>query len=128
MTAIGKTFAGARLRRLREERGLSQSHLARLLSISPSYLNQIEHDTRPLTVPVLMRITEVFGVDPTVFAPRDTPRLVAGLREALSGRVGVADLTELATRLPEVAESVIDLHRRYRQIDESRGAAARTTG
>ncbi|WP_232290148.1 MULTISPECIES: short-chain fatty acyl-CoA regulator family protein [unclassified Micromonospora] len=116
--AITKTFAGARLRRMREDRALSQSRLARLLNISPSYLNQIEHDSRPLTVPVLMRITEVFGVDPTVFAPRDTPRLVAGLREALPGRPSVADLTELATRLPEVAEAVLDLHRRYRQADE----------
>lgn len=113
-----KTFAGARLRRLREDRGLSQSDLARLLSISPSYLNQIEHDTRPLTVPVLMRITEVFGVDPTVFAPHDTPRLVAGLREALGGRTTIADLTELASRLPEVAGAVIELHRRYQQADE----------
>ncbi|MBO4161865.1 DUF2083 domain-containing protein [Micromonospora sp. MMS20-R2-23] len=118
MSVVSKTFAGARLRRMREDRALSQSRLARLLNISPSYLNQIEHDTRPLTVPVLMRITEVFGVDPTVFAPRDTPRLVAGLREALPGRPGVADLTELATRLPEVAEAVLDLHRRYRQADE----------
>ncbi|MEO3781422.1 short-chain fatty acyl-CoA regulator family protein [Micromonospora sp. B11E3] len=116
--AIAKTFGGARLRRMREDRALSQAHLARLLNISPSYLNQIEHDARPLTVPVLIRITEVFGVDPTTFAPRDTPRLVAGLREALPGRTGVADLTELATRLPEVAEAVIDLHRRYRQADE----------
>ncbi|GAB3805183.1 hypothetical protein GCM10027605_30700 [Micromonospora zhanjiangensis] len=115
---MSKTFAGARLRRMREDRSLSQAHLARLLNISPSYLNQIEHDARPLTVPVLMRITEVFGVDPTVFAPRDTPRLVAGLREALAGRAGVADLTELATRLPELAEAVLDLHRRYRQADE----------
>ncbi|ASW58077.1 Cro/Cl family transcriptional regulator [Plantactinospora sp. KBS50] len=115
---MSKTFAGARLRRMREDRSLSQADLARLLNISPSYLNQIEHDTRPLTVPVLMRITEVFGVDPTAFAPRDTPRLVAGLREALPGRPGVADLTELATRLPEVAEAVLDLHRRYRQADE----------
>ncbi|SCL26797.1 hypothetical protein GA0074692_2234 [Micromonospora pallida] len=116
--AIDKTFAGARLRRMREDRALSQTELARLLNISPSYLNQIEHDTRPLTVPVLMRITEVFGVDPTVFAPHDTPRLVAGLREALSSRAGIADLTELAGRLPEVAEAVIELHRRYQQVDE----------
>jgi predicted transcriptional regulator/DNA-binding XRE family transcriptional regulator len=114
--AIAKIFAGARLRRLREERGLSQSDLARHLSISPSYLNQIEHDVRPLTAPVLIRLTELFGVESTVFAPHDTPQLVSGLREALAGTGGVADLTELASRLPEVAEAVIDLHRRYRQV------------
>nr|MDT0659276.1 short-chain fatty acyl-CoA regulator family protein [Micromonospora sp. DSM 115978] len=113
-----KTFAGARLRRLREDRGISQIELARQLNISASYLNQIEHDSRPLTVPVLMRITEVFGIDPTVFAPHDTPRLVSGLREALASRASLADLTELASRLPEVAAAVIDLHRRYRQVDD----------
>jgi XRE family transcriptional regulator, fatty acid utilization regulator len=113
-----KTFAGARLRRLREERGTSQIELARLLGISPSYLNQIEHDTRPLTVPVLIRITDVFGVDTTFFAPHDTPQLVADLREALPPRVGLPDLTELATRLPEVAEAVLDLYRRYRQTGD----------
>ncbi|WP_307816853.1 short-chain fatty acyl-CoA regulator family protein [Micromonospora fiedleri] len=115
---ISKTFAGARLRRLREERALSQTELARHLGISPSYLNQIEHDTRPLTVPVLLRITELFGVDPTVFAAHDTPRLVTGLREALPNRASPAELTELATRLPELAAAVIDLHRRYQQAEE----------
>ncbi|GIF46099.1 hypothetical protein DFJ67_6253 [Asanoa ferruginea] len=115
---MGKTFAGARLRRLREDRAVSQIDLARQLGISPSYLNQIEHDTRPLTVPVLMRITEVFGVDPAFFAPHDTPRLIGDLREALPTRASLHDLTELATKLPEVAEAVIDLYRRYRQTDE----------
>ncbi|MEV0732704.1 MULTISPECIES: short-chain fatty acyl-CoA regulator family protein [Polymorphospora] len=113
-----KTFAGARLRRLREDRGISQIELARQLAISPSYLNQIEHDTRPLTVAVLMRITEVFGIDTAFFAPHDAPRLVANLREALGARASVPDLTELASRLPEVAEAVIDLHRRYQQVNE----------
>ncbi|GAA3286876.1 MULTISPECIES: short-chain fatty acyl-CoA regulator family protein [Dactylosporangium] len=115
---MAKIFAGARLRRLREEHGLSQTDLARHLAISPSYLNQIEHDVRPLTAPVLIRATELFGVDPAVFAPHDTPQLVAGLREALAGSGSIADLSELATRLPDLAESIIDLHRRYRQVSD----------
>lgn len=113
-----KTFAGARLRRLREEHGISQIELARQLGISPSYLNQIEHDSRPLTVAVLIRITEVFGVDTAYFAPHDAPRLAAQLREALPARAPLPDLAELATRLPEVAEAVIDLYRRYRQASD----------
>ena len=81
---MDKTFAGARLRHLRESRSMSQADLARLLEISPSYLNQIEHNTRPLTVPVLLRITEAFGVDAEFFADNDTSRLVAEVREATS--------------------------------------------
>jgi transcriptional regulator with XRE-family HTH domain len=43
-----KIFAGERLRRLREGRGISQAELARRLDLSPSYLNQMENDHRPL--------------------------------------------------------------------------------
>ena len=69
---MDKTYAGARLRRLREERGLSQAELARRLAISPSYLNQIEHDSRPLTVPVLLRLTRRSASTPGS-SPRTTP-------------------------------------------------------
>ena len=50
---MSKTFMGVRLRRLREERGMTQAALARTLAVSPSYLNQIERNQRPLTLPVL---------------------------------------------------------------------------
>ncbi len=41
-----KIFMGVKLRSLRAERGLSQTALAQALDLSPSYLNQIEHDVR----------------------------------------------------------------------------------
>ena len=56
---MSKTFVGARLRQLRTDRGMSQVALAQSLEISASYLNQIEHDVRPLTVPVLQRSGEL---------------------------------------------------------------------
>ncbi|MFJ6293746.1 short-chain fatty acyl-CoA regulator family protein [Streptomyces griseoviridis] len=123
-----KTYAGARLRRLREERGISQAELARVLAISPSYLNQMEHDSRPLTVPVLLRLTEAFGVDPGFFSERDTSRLVADLREALAGesaasRLSAADLGELAGKMPEVARVLLDLGRRNARLVERLTAA-----
>ncbi|MFD4231854.1 short-chain fatty acyl-CoA regulator family protein [Streptomyces sp. NPDC058545] len=120
---MSKTYAGARLRRLREERRMSQAELARVLGISPSYLNQMEHDSRPLTVPVLLRLTEAFGVDPGFFSERDTGRLVADLREALAGevaeaRVSPTDLAELASRMPAVAKVLLDLSRRGQVLAE----------
>ena len=60
-----KLLAGSRLRHLGEDRCLSQVELARRLELSPSYLNQIERDQRPLTVPVLLKLSESFGVDPS---------------------------------------------------------------
>ncbi|MEU9337886.1 short-chain fatty acyl-CoA regulator family protein [Streptomyces sp. NPDC048290] len=120
---MSKTYVGARLRRLREERRMSQAELARTLGISASYLNQMEHDSRPLTVPVLLRLTEAFGVDPGFFSERDTTRLVADLREALAGeiaedRVSPGDLAELAGRLPGVARVLLDLGRRNQRLSE----------
>ncbi|RSO41596.1 Cro/Cl family transcriptional regulator [Streptomyces sp. WAC 06725] len=120
---MSKIYAGARLRRLREERGLSQAALARVLAISPSYLNQMEHDSRPLTVPVLLRLTEAFGVDPGFFAERDASRVLADLREALAdelaaARVSPAELSELASRQPAVASVLLDLGRRNRALTE----------
>ena len=53
---MAKTFVGSRVRQLRSERGFSQAALAQMLEISPSYLNQIEHDARPLTARVGERV------------------------------------------------------------------------
>ncbi|MFJ9624470.1 short-chain fatty acyl-CoA regulator family protein [Streptomyces sp. NPDC101181] len=130
---MSKTYAGARLRRLREERRLSQAELARMLAISPSYLNQMEHDSRPLTVPVLLRLTEAFGVDPGFFSERDTSRVLADLREALADEVGAArvsaaELSELASRLPGVAKVLLDLGRRNQALAGRLAEAAELRG
>lgn len=114
-----KTFVGSRVRQLRSERGFSQAALAQMLEISPSYLNQIEHDVRPLTVAVLLRITEVFGVDATFFASQDDTRLVAELREVMFDRdldagVDPSEVAEMVSAHPAIARAVVNLHRRYR--------------
>ena len=102
---MAKTFVGSRVRQLRSERGFSQAALAQMLEISPSYLNQIEHDVRPLTVAVLLRITEVFGVDATFFASEDDTRLVAELREVTMDRdvaidVDLAEVSDMVSAHP----------------------------
>jgi predicted transcriptional regulator/plasmid maintenance system antidote protein VapI len=125
---VAKTFVGSRIRQLRGERGFSQAALAQVLDISPSYLNQIEHDVRPLTVSVLMRITEVFGVDATFFASQDDTRLVAELREAtldqdLGIDVGISEIADLVSTHPAVARAMVGLHRRYRLATTQLAAA-----
>lgn len=116
---MSKTYVGSRVRQLRRERGFSQAALAQMLEISPSYLNQIEHDVRPLTVAVLLRITEVFGVDATFFASQDDTRLVAELREVTLDRdldiaVDPAELADIVSAHPTIARAMVSLHQRYR--------------
>ncbi|WP_086820464.1 short-chain fatty acyl-CoA regulator family protein [Allokutzneria sp. NRRL B-24872] len=125
---MDKTFAGGRLRQLRADRSVSQAELARLLGVSPSYVSQMEHNTRPLTLPVLVRLTEAFGVDPEFFAPRDTARLVADVREVLGGAVSATELDTLASDLPAVAHALVGLHRRYREATENIAALVAEQG
>lgn len=98
-----------------------------MLEISPSYLNQLERDRRPLTVPVLLKLTECFGVDPEFFSPQDTARLIAELREALLDeavdvRVSRSEIAELASNQPSIARALISLRRRYRDTVEHTAA------
>ena len=58
-----KLFVGPRFRRIRQQLGLSQTQIAEGLGISPSYINLIERNQRPLTVQLLLKLSEVYAVD-----------------------------------------------------------------
>ncbi len=62
--AEGPLFAGPALRRLRRREGLTQAGMAARLSISPSYLNLLERNQRPLSARVVMQIVDRFDFDP----------------------------------------------------------------
>ncbi|MGG7104687.1 short-chain fatty acyl-CoA regulator family protein [Rhodococcus sp. 24CO] len=118
-----KMYAGARLRRLRDERNLSQSALAKVLELSPSYVNQLENDQRPLTVPVLLKLNSEFDLDVQFFASDSDARLVADVHEALaetseSGEVSLAEVDELVARMPAVGRTLVMLHRRLHAATE----------
>ncbi|MFG3224674.1 short-chain fatty acyl-CoA regulator family protein [Kitasatospora sp. NPDC048194] len=115
-----KIYAHAKLRRLRREHGMNQVELAQELGISTSYLNQIEHSQRPLTAAVLLRISEVFGVEPEFFSEADEERLGTDLRTALADEacgdaVPPGAIAEVSRDHPEVARALVALHRSYRE-------------
>lgn len=58
-----KLFAGHAVRRLRRQAGHTQSAMAEILDISPSYLNLVERNQRPLSAMLLLRLNERFGFD-----------------------------------------------------------------
>ncbi|MGN7133884.1 short-chain fatty acyl-CoA regulator family protein [Rhodococcoides corynebacterioides] len=117
-----KIYGGPRLRRLREERGLTQLQLARVLDLSASYVNQIENDQRPLTVSVLLKLNATFGLDAQFFTAEEDARLVADLQEALVA-VGAsppapAALEEFVARMPDIGAALVTVHRRLRAATE----------
>ena len=112
---------------------MSQVSLAQSLEISPSYLNQIEHDARPLTVPVLLKISEVFGVDTGFFNSQDNARLIAEMREVmmdedLDSNAGAQEISDLVTSHPDMAKAMVNLHRRLRIATEQLAAATDERG
>src|ERR1700693_2057620 len=58
-----KLFLGARLKRLRRELPITQTRMAEDLGVSPSYLNLLERNQRPVTAQVLLRLAEVYDID-----------------------------------------------------------------
>lgn len=119
-----KAMLGAKVRRLRRDQGLTQAQMADALGISPSYLNLIEHNQRPVTVPVLLRLGQNFGVDLQSFAEDEESRLAAGLREVFSdplfegGDIRRQDLQELAAAAPALGQAVVSLYSAYREARE----------
>ncbi|GAA1474470.1 acetate metabolism transcriptional regulator RamB [Corynebacterium felinum] len=126
---MAKTYVGSRLRQLRRERDLSQAALAQTLGLSASYVNQIEHDVRPLTLPVLNRITESFGVDATFFSRDDDSRLLAEIQDVILDQelckspIPLHDLADMVQNHPEIARTMVDMHRRYRNVRDKLSVA-----
>lgn len=66
--ADGKLFAGYAVRRLRRQAALTQAAMAERLAISPSYLNLVERNQRPVSAALLVGLAEHFGFDPRALA------------------------------------------------------------
>jgi len=121
---VGKTFVGPRLRQLRKERAQSQVEVARALGVSASYVNLLENNQRSLSLTVLLRIAEVYGVDWRDLVHDDAPTTLADLKNALQDPVfgrELPDLQELRAALdhsPRLARTFLDLHRAYRALTE----------
>ena len=118
-----KLFLGARIRRLRRERGLNQAAMADEIGISASYLNHLERNQRPVTAGILLRLAEAFDVDVKAFASEGGDTAGADqLSEIFSDRmladlgVGRAELIELADNAPTVSEGIVRLYTALREM------------
>src|SRR4029078_7531650 len=111
MVAQRKLFLGARLRRLRRERGVSQAAMADELGISASYLNHLERNQRPVTAGILLRLAEGFDIDVKALASQGgdgggAPQLSEIFSDPMLADLGVSrfELVELADNAPAIAD------------------------
>jgi hypothetical protein len=111
-----KLYLGGRLRRLRRELGLNQSAMAAELGMSPSYLNHLERNQRPVTAQVLLRLTQAYDVDLKEFTAEGdrtgTDDLVEIFADPMFADIGVPryEMLEVADNAPSVADAISRLY------------------
>ncbi|MEM8986617.1 MAG: short-chain fatty acyl-CoA regulator family protein [Pseudomonadota bacterium] len=119
-----KLFVGGRLRHIRAQQGLSQAQFAAELGLSASYVNQLEHDQRPVSAGVLLKLSDVFGIDIAALSNDAADRMAADLREALADPVYGQGALEpqltrrLAATAPELAMAFLNSHRLNQKYEE----------
>lgn len=119
------TRLGEKVRAIRRQKTLSQAQLADRLGISPSYLNLIENNRRPLPAALLLRMAQELGVDLAGFTRDGDRRLDADLVEAFSDplfeeqTITNADVRELVAGSPAAARAVLTLYQAYTQARDS---------
>src|SRR5215212_5292114 len=111
---------GAKVKALRRREGITQIDLAKRLDVSPSYLNLIENNRRPLTASLLLELARIFHFDLGTFAAgdddaRNSADLLEVFGDAMFESHGItnADVRELCASSPNVARAILTLYRSY---------------
>lgn len=127
-----KLFLGARLKRLRRDLGLTQTAMAADLDVSPSYLNHIERNQRPVSAQLLLRLADTYDVDLRALnqgGAADEARLTEILTDPIFKGLSAPrhELLQLLEEAPGVADALLRL---YQAFDDgrTRARAAAETG
>jgi XRE family transcriptional regulator, fatty acid utilization regulator len=122
----GKLFLGPRLRRLRRDLGKTQTEMAASLSISPSYLNHIERNQRPVTAGLLLKLADIYEVDVRSFASGTGARtgpdeLTEIFSDVILNDLDVPryELAELAHNAPTIADAISRLYAAVKEAGRS---------
>lgn len=114
-----KLFLGGRLKRLRRTLGLTQTAMAADLSVSPSYLNHIERNQRPVSAQLLLRLAETYDVDLRTLGGQAGPAGESDLAEVFADPLfrGLNpprhELVQLVEEAPALADGFLRLYRAY---------------
>ena len=109
-------FAGPAIRRLRKREGLTQAAAAARLDISPSYLNLIERNQRPVSARVMMQLVDQFDFDPRSLREDEAIGGLDGLARRFADErfadLGVdrEELQEFLASAPQAAAAFVRLY------------------
>jgi XRE family transcriptional regulator, fatty acid utilization regulator len=114
-----KLLAGAQVRKLRNELGLSQTSMANEIGVSVSYLNLVERNQRPLSAQFLIKLNENYAIDLRNFSEETELRELADLNAMLSHsvfeniRVPKQELRTVLEQAPSFAAAARQLFAAY---------------
>ncbi len=117
-----KLIAGHAVRRVRRQMGLTQAAMAEALDISPSYLNLVERNQRPISATLLVRLAERFDFDARTLAASEPGGGAAAMRRRLADPM-FADLDIDRGELEEWLASAPGGAEAFARAFDSRGAA-----
>lgn len=119
-----KTFIGPHLRRLRLERKETQGAMAKALGISASYVNLLENNERSVSVQVLLRLFEAYGVEWRDIVDEDGTAQLSDLRAVIQGplfsqtRPDLQQLRSALVHSPGLVQSFMTLYRSYQVVSD----------
>ncbi len=120
-------LAGAAIRRIRRREGLTQAAMAARLDISPSYLNLLERNRRPISARLMVSLAEAFDFDPRDLRQEEQVGGIDGLRRRLADerfadlQIDREDIVEWLSAAPQAAVAFARL------FDRASGSEGGTT-
>ena len=119
-----KILIGHKLKRLRQSLRISQLEMAQEINISPSYLNLLENNQRPITVNLLFKLGQLYNIDFKEFSDDETVKLTAELNEVFSdpilksNEVTKRDIKNLANTSPTISSALLKLYDSYIKLKD----------
>jgi len=107
------TIIGARIKELRESRGITQNEMGRLLGHTDVYISQIETGKRRIGLDLLEKMAQALDVPPLIF-----------FKDVWQGEETVDQISTLVRRVDQLRGMVEDLAGSVQDLAEQRRIAA----
>ncbi|NHK27519.1 DUF2083 domain-containing protein [Parvularcula flava] len=117
-----KLLIGPRIRRLRTTLGLTQAQMAEDLDVSPSYINLIERNQRPISAKLLLTLAQVYDFDIAEVSNAGEAQTISELVDILrdpvleAGSISKNEIEDAVNASPEIAKALVRMHTKYREL------------
>ncbi len=112
---------GIAIRRFRRSKGIRQVDLANKLGISVAYINLIENNRRNITVPLLLKLAELFNISLSELTTDNSQHLISDLMDIFSDNIfedhdlRSNDIKDFAINSPLVGDAIRTLYDKFTQ-------------